>query len=135
MTKDDEYVMPEGHDRDADGLAEELLVDAMLRGYYQDTPEANVQRVTRAYQALQARSLSENPIWLRAACFATGRRPAPSTIYSDIACFAVLASHETARSRADDGILRHTPRVRQGPQSESLRKKVLRYPKAARLVL
>jgi len=124
MTKDDEYVMPEGHDRDADGLAEELLVDAMLRGYYQDTPEANVQRVTRAYQALQARSLSENPIWLRAACFATGRRPAPSTIYSDIACFAVLASHttaaalihqyvkqfkKTARSRADDGILRQTP--------------------------
>ncbi len=29
---------------------------------------------------------------------------------TDIACFAVLASHKTARSRADDGILRHTPR-------------------------
>ena len=57
------------------------------------------------------RSLSENPIWLRAACFATGLRPAVSTIHTDIACFAVLASHETARSRADDGILRHTPRT------------------------
>ena len=59
------------------------------------------------------RSLSENPIWLRAACLATGLRPAVSTIYTDIACFAVLASHKTARSRADDGILRHTP----SPQS------------------
>ena len=55
------------------------------------------------------RSLSENPIWLRAACFATGLRPAVSTIYSDIACFAVLASHKTARSRANDGVLRQTP--------------------------
>ena len=55
-------------------------------------------------------SLSENPIWLRAACFATGRRPAASTIYSDIACFAVLASHKTARSRANDEVLRQTHR-------------------------
>ena len=55
-------------------------------------------------------SLLENPIWLRAACFPTGLRPAASTIYTDIACFAVLASRKTARSRADDGILRHTPR-------------------------
>jgi len=55
------------------------------------------------------RSLSENPIWLRAACFATDRCLAASTIYGDIACFAVLASHKTARSRADDGVLRQTP--------------------------
>ena len=54
-------------------------------------------------------SLSENPIWLRAACFSTGLRPAASTICIDIACFAVLASRKTTRSRADDGILRHTP--------------------------
>jgi hypothetical protein len=56
-----------------------------------------------------SRSLSENPIWLRAACFATGLRPAASTIYTDITCFAVLASHETAPSRANDGILRKAP--------------------------
>jgi hypothetical protein len=60
------------------------------------------------YLASGPRSLSENPIWLRAACFSTGLRPAASTIYTDIACFAVLASHKTARSRAHDGILRHT---------------------------
>ena len=63
---------------------------------------------------LGARSLSENPIWLRAACFTTGLCPAASTIYTDIACFAVLASRKTARSRANDGILRHTPGLPHG---------------------
>jgi hypothetical protein len=55
------------------------------------------------------RSLPENPIWLRAACFATGLGPAVSTIYTDIACVAVLASHKNAYSGADSGVFRHTP--------------------------
>ena len=72
--------------------------------------------------AQESRSLSENPIWLRAACFATGLRPAVSTIYTDIACFAVLASHKTARSRADDGILRHTPRLSEKQKSQLIKR-------------
>jgi hypothetical protein len=52
MTTDDEYQVPQGHD--PQGLAEDMLVDAMLRGHYQDTPEVKAQRVTRAYQALEA---------------------------------------------------------------------------------
>ena len=70
---------------------------------------ALAQFVTPEHGLGGLRSLSENPIWLRAACFATGLRPAVSTIYTDIACFAVLASRKTARSRADDGILRYAP--------------------------
>jgi hypothetical protein len=54
MTKEDEYLRPERHAQDAEGLAEEMLVDAMLKGHYQDTPEAKAQRVTRACQALEA---------------------------------------------------------------------------------
>lgn len=54
MTKDDEYLVPEGHDQDAQGMAEELLVDAMLKGRYQDTPASKALRVTQACQALEA---------------------------------------------------------------------------------
>jgi len=35
----------------------------------------------------------------------------PLALGPDIACFAVLASHKTARSRAYDGVLRQTPSV------------------------
>ena len=86
------------------------------------TSPSDISGLAHEYEnnaALWARSLSENPIWLRAACYATGRRPAPSTIYSDIACFAVLASHKTARSRADDGMLRQTPSVYESQENEN----------------
>jgi len=82
------------------------IIHPFRRGWYARLyPHQRTARLSGSFP----RSLSENPIWLRAACLATGRRPAPSTIYSDIACFTVLARHKTARSRADDGIPRQTP--------------------------
>ena len=56
MTKEDEFLLPERHDQDLDveGLADEMLVDAMLKGRYQDMPESTAQRATRVFQALEA---------------------------------------------------------------------------------
>ena len=52
------------------------------------------------------RILSENPIWLRVALFSSGCIDDKT----NIACFTVFARRKIAHSRADDGILRHTPR-------------------------
>lgn len=44
-----------GHDPkiDAEHLADDRLVDAMLKGHYRDTPKATAQRITRACRALE----------------------------------------------------------------------------------
>lgn len=54
MKRDYEVGPPDDHEMDTAGLADELLVDAMLKGRFQDTPETKAQRVTRTCQALEA---------------------------------------------------------------------------------
>ena len=56
MKKNHESLPLEGRDQDlnAEGLADEMLVEAMLKGRYQDSPEGAAQRVARACQALEA---------------------------------------------------------------------------------
>jgi len=56
MTKSHEKSpQPNGHDPqiDAEHLVDDRLIDAMLKGHYQDTPEATAQRVTRVCRALE----------------------------------------------------------------------------------
>ena len=56
MKPEEECTQPEGFDPklDAESVADELLVDAMLKGRYQDTLETTAERIERASRALES---------------------------------------------------------------------------------